>query len=121
MTFWGAPYGPSGAPPAAPLSGGVGSPGLAGGVQGRSPLGRPPVFRGLEGGRGGREGEGPAGAPHRPPSVPWFSSPAAAGNGLKVPARAPPTAGSVAPRAPPGNVFGRRCWASLGARRGPGR
>ena len=36
--------------------GGAASPGPAGGVQGRSSLGRPPAFRGLRGGRGGRGG-----------------------------------------------------------------
>ena len=116
-----ATYGPSGAPPRVPRpsrGGGGGSPGPAGGVQGRRPLGRPPAFRGLGGGGGG-EGGGRAGAPRRPPSVPWFSSSAAAGGGLKVPAQAPPTAGSVAPRAPPCNVFGRGCLASVGAGRGP--
>ena len=59
VTVWArAAYGPSGAPPRVRRPPrGVGPP-LArrGAVQGRRPLGRPPVFRGLGRGRGGRGG-----------------------------------------------------------------
>ena len=71
-----------------------------GGCRGQRPLSRPSAYRMLGRGRG-EEGGGQSGALGGPPSVPWFTSPAAVGGGLKVLAQAPPTASTVALRAPP--------------------
>ena len=77
VTVWGrTAFGPSGAPLRLPRpsQGGEASPGLAEGVQGRRPLGRPPAFCGLGGGRGQRGGGELC---QSSPLLPWFFSLAA--------------------------------------------
>ena len=123
VAVWGpVAHGPNGAPPRVPppsLGGrGACSPGPAGGLKGRRPLGLPQASRGLERGEeGGGRGVAPLflAAPLRSPGpVPRRLR----GGGLRSRPRPPPTAGGTAPRVPPCRVLGRGCLASPGAGRG---
>ena len=92
---------------------------VQGGVEGRRPLGPPPVSRGPEGGEWGGEGEG--GSRHGS-SPPPSGSPArtlgGCGGVTCSPLPRPPLmAGGGAPRVPPWRLLGRGCLAAPGAGR----